>query len=188
MNNTLVIEQNSFKTNDEYRHIKKAIAGDKIAFAEIIKRNKIYLYKTAYMYIKNEDKALDILHETISKALANIHKLKNPDYFKTWITRILINSAIDMNQKHSKIEELNEASTIIDIKNSISLEEKLDLYHAVDLLNDRYKTVIIMKYFNDMKIKEISEVMILPENTVKTYLNRAKTALRYILKEGYLND
>ncbi|MDU4892366.1 MAG: sigma-70 family RNA polymerase sigma factor [Clostridium sp.] len=188
MNNILSINEELINNQDEYKQIKKAIDGDKNAFAEIIKLNKVHLYKTAYMYVKNEDKALDVLQETISKGLISIHKLKTPAYFNTWITRILINTAIDMNRKYSKTEELNEHSKIIDFKASVSLEEKLDLYRAVDLLKDNYKTIIIMKYFNDMKIKEISEVMNIPENTVKTYLNRAKTSLRDILKEGYLND
>lgn len=188
MDNILAINEALINNQDKYKLIISAIAGDKNAFAEVIKLNKVHLYKTAYMYVKNEDKALEVLQETITKGLISIHKLKNPAYFKTWITRILINAAIDINKKSSKTEELNENSKIINHKASVSLEEKLDLYRAVDLLRDNYKTVVIMKYFNDMKIKEISEVMNIPENTVKTYLNRAKTALRDILKEGYLND
>ena len=174
--------------NDEHKEIKRAISGEKEAFSNLIKRNKLYLYKTAYMYVKDEEKSLEVLQETIVRGITNINKLKNPMYFKTWITRILINVAIDMNRRNSKIEELNETSAIIEEKNSISLEERLDLYNAVDLLNENYKTVVIMKYFNDMKIKDIAEVMNIPENTVKTYLNRAKESLKGILKEGYLND
>lgn len=188
MSNILAIKGILTNNNDEDREIKRAIAGEKEAFANIIKLNKIYLYKTAYMYVKDEEKSLEVLQETIARGLTNINKLKNPNYFKTWITRILINVAIDMNRKNSKTELLTETSPIVEEKISISLEERLDLYNAVDLLCENYKTVIIMKYFNDMKVKDISEVMNVPENTVKTYLNRAKISLKNILKEGYLND
>ena len=71
---------------------------------------------------------------------------------------------------------------------SINIDEKLDLYNAVDLLKNNYKTIIIMKYFNDLTIKEIGYTLNLSENTVKTNLKRAKEALFKILKEGYLND
>lgn len=93
-----------------------------------------------------------------------------------------------MNKKSSKIEHLVEDSVMLEEKVSMKLEEKLDLYNAIDLLNENYKTVVIMKYFNDMKLKEIAEIINIPENTVKTYLNRAKAELKTILKEDYLND
>lgn len=188
MSRDLAIRGILSNSNDEHKEIKRAISGEKEAFSNLIKQNKLYLYKTAYMYVKDEDKSLEVLQETIVRGIASISKLKNPMYFKTWITRILINVAIDMNRKNSKVEQLTEASEVIEEKNSISLEEKLDLYNAVDLLNENYKTVVIMKYFNDMKIRDIAEVMNVPENTVKTYLNRAKASLKEILKEGYLND
>lgn len=188
MSRDLAIRGILSNSNDEHKEIKRAISGEKEAFSNLIKQNKLYLYKTAYMYVKDEDKSLEVLQETIVRGIASISKLKNPMYFKTWITRILINVAIDMNRKNSKVEQLTEASEVIEEKNSISLEEKLDLYNAVDLLNENYKTVVIMKYFNDMKIRDIAEVMNVPENTVKTYLNRAKVSLKKILKEGYLND
>lgn len=69
-------------------------------------------------------------------------------------------------------------------KKAISLEEKLDLYKAIDLLKPKYKTVIILKYFDDMKIEDISYVLDVPINTVKSHLKRAKESLSDILKEG----
>lgn len=62
------------------------------------------------------------------------------------------------------------------------------MYNSVDLLRDKYKTVIILKYFNDMTIENISDVMEIPQNTVKTYLRRAKESLSKILREDYLNE
>lgn len=59
--NNLVISGLFRGNNDEYREIKRAISGDKKAFSNIIKRNKIYLYKMAYMYVKDEEKSLEIL-------------------------------------------------------------------------------------------------------------------------------
>lgn len=180
--------KNNLTTDLEYNmEVKKAIKGDKAAFSYLIKEHKSYLYKTAFMYVKNEDKALDIFQETIAKAIANIHKLKNPTYFKTWITRILINAAYDMNKNKIELNGIEE-NTLIYASEDISIEERLDLYEAVDLLRDNYKTVIILKYFNDIKTKEIAIIMNIPENTVKTFLSRAKYELKNILKEGYLND
>ncbi|EPB8145841.1 sigma-70 family RNA polymerase sigma factor [Clostridium perfringens] len=173
---------------NEIKLIKESMKGNKESFGILIKNNKEYLYKMAFLYVKDEQDALEVIHETVYRAFLNIEKLKKAKFFNTWITRILINVSIDFLKKKGKNEMLDESTPIIKEKCEISTEEKLDLYNAIDLLNDNYKTVIIMMYFNDMKIKDISKVMEIPENTVKTYLRRAKQALGEILKEGYLDE
>ena len=173
---------------NEIKLIKESIKGNKESFGILIKNNKEYLYKMAFLYVKDEQDALEVIHETVYRAFLNIEKLKKAKFFNTWITRILINVSIDFLKKKGKNEMLDESTPIRKERCEISTEEKLDLYNAIDLLNDNYKTVIIMMYFNDMKIKDISKVMEIPENTVKTYLRRAKQALGEVLKEGYLNE
>lgn len=176
----------NFKIDEETRLIKKSIAGDKQCFSQIMKKYKIYLYKIAYTYVKNEDDALEILQECTYRAMINIKKLKKSQYFKTWITRIVINCSLNFIKKGNTVYPLNDEIKIEPM--NVSIDEKLDLYNAIDLLRDKYKTVIILKYFNDMTIENISKVMETPENTVKTYLRRAKENLSKILKEDYLNE
>lgn len=173
---------------NEIKLIKESMKGNKESFGILIKNNKEYLYKMAFLYVKDEQDAFEVIHETVYRAFLNIEKLKKAKFFNTWITRILINVSIDFLKRKGKNQMLDESTPIIKEKCEISTEEKLDLYNAIDLLNDNYKTVIIMMYFNDMKIKDISKVMETPENTVKTYLRRAKQALGEILKEGYLDE
>ena len=173
---------------NEIKLIKESMKGNKESFGILIKNNKEYLYKMAFLYVKDEQDALEVIPETVYRAFLNIEKLKKAKFFNTWITRILINVSIDFLKKKGKNEMLDESTPIRKERCEISTEEKLDLYNAIDLLNDNYKTVIIMMYFNDMKIKDISKVMEIPENTVKTYLRRAKQALGEVLKEGYLNE
>lgn len=174
------------ESREKRKVIKSAIKGNPEAFGLLIKSEKEYLYKMAYLYVKNEDEALEVLQETACRGFVSIGKLKKHEFFKTWITRILINSAADYIKKKSNVVPLEE--NVIEGKENAGVEEKIDLYSAIDLLRDNYKTVIIMKYFNDMKIAEISEIINVPEGTVKTYLSRAKNELKDILKEGYLNE
>lgn len=173
---------------NEHKLIKESMKGNKESFGKLIKSNKEYLYKMAFLYVKDEQDALEVIHETVYKAFLNIDKLKKAKFFNTWITRILINSSMDLMKKKGKNEVLDKSTPLVKERNEISTEEKIDLYNAIDLLNDNYKTVIIMMYFNDMKIKDIAKVMEIPENTVKTYLRRAKQTLGEVLKEGYLNE
>ena len=150
---------------------KEAIKDDK-AFEKLIEHYKEYLYKTAYLYVKNGADALDIVGETIYKSFIGRKKFKDYSFFKTWITRILINNAIDLLKKKKKLSSVDN-----------NVINYIDLYDAIDLLNIKYKNAIIMRYFNGMTIEEIAKVMELPEGTVKTYLHRGKQCLARLLKE-----
>ncbi|WP_238883977.1 sigma-70 family RNA polymerase sigma factor [Clostridium sp. YIM B02551] len=185
------IELNVKETNKnalELKLIKKAVKGDSSAFIEAMKVYKGYLYRTAYAYVKSEESALEVLHECTYNAFLNIKTLRNPQYFKTWITRILINAAIKYLRRNENISYIDDTMVLKEPTSNISIEEKLDLYDAIDLLRENYKTVIILKYFNDLSIEEISSIMDIPQNTVKTYLRRSKDNLSKILMEGYLDD
>lgn len=157
--------------------IRKAAKGNREAFGELIIMHQEYLYKTAYMYTKNEQDSLDAVQECAMRAMISMDKLQEPAYFKTWITRILIN-CIYLEKKKTKynspFEEYHETAS----KQPLSVEEKSDLYDAIDQLPPAYKTVVILKYFQEMKIKDIARVMDIPVGSVKAYLFRAKKALK----------
>lgn len=164
--------------------VKLAIKGNEKAFGYLMDINKEMLYRTAFAYVKNEQNALDILQETVYKAYISIGKLKEPKYFKTWLTKILINTAISFINKNKKIVYITD-----DITNesncyeSDMVNEKLDILSSIEKLDEKYKTIIILKYFQDLTITEISEVLDCPLGTVKTYLNRALNKLRLFMKE-----
>lgn len=162
----------------------KSIKTNCASFEKLLLQYKSYLYKVAYTYVKDKQVALDILQETSFKAWLNIHTLKDEEKFKPWITKILVNTALNYIKKESKVIYMEDENSIIYSEKSISIEEKLDLYDAIDLLKPKYKIVIILKYFDDMKIEDISYVLNTPENTVKSHLKRAKESLSSILKEG----
>lgn len=162
--------------------VEKAAKGNREAFGELIIMHQEYLYKLAYMYTKNEQDALDAVQECAMRAMISMDKLREPRYFKTWITRILINSIYKAQKKYrdsSPFEDYNEAAP----EQALSIEEKTDLYDAIDLLPPSYKTVVILQYFEGMKIKDIAQVMNIPEGSVKAYLYRAKEMLRRQLED-----
>ena len=73
------------------------------------------------------------------------------------------------------------------LETDFKLSVKLDFYNAIDKLNDKFKSIIILKYLEDMTIIEISEVLNLPEGTVKVYLRRALGVLKIELGEAGVN-
>lgn len=178
---------NTIKDNQSPENLlaQKAISGDEDAFTQLITLYKKYLYRTAYLYVKNESDALDIFSETVYKGFIGVHKLKNPFYFKTWITRILINNAVDLLRKSQKVY-LTDNIEIYDKKSISDIEDHIDLYDAIDNMNTKYKSVIILRYFDDLTIENIAEIMRCPVSTVKSYLRRGKQNLGIILKEGQM--
>lgn len=172
---------NIMKNTISLKLVKKAAKGNREAFGELIIMHQEYLYRLAYMYTKNEQDALDAVQECAMRAMIAMDKLREPAYFKTWITRILINS-IYLEQKKSRnngpFEEYSEAAP----EPPLSIEEKTDLYDAIDQLSPVYKTVVVLKYFQEMKIKDIAQVMDIPVGSVKAYLFRAKEVLKNQIK------
>ena len=160
---------------DTIRLVKKAIKGSKAAYGELIAQYQVYLYKTAFLYVKNEADSLDAVQECVTRGLLGIEKLKEPKYFKTWITRILLN-CIWQDQKRTQTVSLDEYREK-GVENYL-IEEKVDLYDAIDSLKEQYKTVVILFYFQELKIKEIAQIMDIPEGSVKVYLYRAKKQMR----------
>lgn len=175
------VSQNIDSIDEDVIH--EAINGSKDAFLIVVEKYKIYLYKTAYLYVKNEHDASEIYQQTIFKAYLGIRKLKKTKYFKTWITRILINNVYDSFRNVSRIINIEEAQLFDNFNELVSIEEKVDLYSAIDCLDNNHKTAIILKYFHDMSIKDISEVMNCSENTVKSFVHRAKKVLKRNLRE-----
>lgn len=164
--------------------VKLAAKGDEKAFEYLMNLYKEGLYRTAFAYVKNEQDAIDILQETVYKAYISIDKLKEPKYFKTWLTKILINTSIDYVKKNKKIVYIFEDVPVNLAHSEVNaIDEKLDILNSIDKLEDKYKNVVVLKYFQDLTITEISEVLNCPAGTVKTYLNKALVKLRLFLNE-----
>ncbi|MBU3145480.1 sigma-70 family RNA polymerase sigma factor [Clostridium sp. CF012] len=165
--------------------VEKAIKGDNKSFDSLIQSRKENIYKVAYSYVNNTEDALDIMQEVIYKALVSIKSLNEPEYFNTWLTRITINCSINYLNKSKKVISIDEKH----LKDMTSLpnnkEEIMDLHESLKNLNTKYKTIIILKYFEDLTLKDISDILKLPLSTVKTQLYRGLEKLKIDLKEAH---
>lgn len=168
--------------------VLRARSGDDNAFSELISEQKEVLYRTAFTYVRNKDDALDIVGETIYKAYISIKQLKEPQFFNTWLTRILINCALDHIRLCKRIVPNETEITINNPLSNRDSAELLDLYDAVDRLDPKCKTIVILKYFQDFTLLQISQVLECPLGTVKTCLHKALKELRYELEEEYCNE
>jgi RNA polymerase sigma-70 factor, ECF subfamily len=184
----LTMEEGRDRGLADIKLVKRAIKGNKKAFQELMEYEKVKLYKIAYVYMKNEGDALEVFQETVYKALVSIGNLKEERYFSTWITRILINTAVDLLRRKKRIIPMDR--DVLERKTTpyIHSERNPELLEAVMELDDRYKEVLILRFYKDLTVKEIADVLNCPEGTVKTNIHRGVGILRNKLKEDCVNE
>ena len=153
-----------------------------IAFIE---ENRERFYRVAFTYAKDENDALDIVHNTIVKALQQYRTLKNREYLKTWFYRILINESINFIKKRNRtvLFETVESNYVTENESEKS-DRYIDLYSALDKLPSELKTVILLRFFEDMKLSEISTVTSSNLSTTKSRLYKALEVLKIGMEEA----
>lgn len=149
---------------------------------DYIIENQKYLYRIAFSYVKNKDDALEIVQNTIYKALSFSKKIRDLNSIKPWITKILINSCFDFLNKRCKGIFNDELVDSVEDNND-SILDKIVLKYALDNLPLKLRTIIVLRFFEDFKIKDISNILDMKENTVKTNLYKALKILKINLEE-----
>lgn len=155
--------------------IKKAKKGDEEAFFNLMEINKISLYKAGRAILNNDEDVADAIQETVISAYRNIKSLKNDSYFKTWLTKILINKCKDIISKNK------ETVILDDYVEEGYIQEFLSKFEIEDMLNDlskEQKLVVSLYYISQFNTREISEILKEPEGTIKSRISRAKIKLR----------
>lgn len=148
-------------------------------FEKYIVDNKERLYKIAYCYVKNHHDALDILQESILKAYENIDKLKEIEALDKWMSRIVVNTAIDFIRKNSKVMLVDDEN----LSDKCISENNTEVNMLIDSLDPELKTIIILKYFHGYKINEVADILEITVSTVKNKIHKALKQLRIEIKE-----
>lgn len=166
--------------------IKRAQKGDEEAFIEVINIIMPQMYKIAKARLNSEEDIGDAIQEMILAAFTNLKNLKERRYFKTWITKILMNKCNDIRRKQNVlyVENYSEIQSEEVIKEN--MEQKLEFESVLECLNEEYRLSIVLYYVNKFTIKEIAEILNEKEGTIKSRLSRARQQLKgYYLNEEY---
>ena len=123
-----------------------------------VTENKERLYRLAYSYVKNPEDALDIVQESIIKAIASRKSLKKGEALRSWFYRIVINTSRDFLRKNNRFQLVGEEE--IQLHDPMGKDEVLDfdLQQALDAMPEKYRSVIILRSFEDLKIEEVDQV------------------------------
>ena len=157
------------------RLVKRAVQGDADAFLTLMEEHSLSMYKVARSILKNDDDVADAIQDTILNCFEKIHTLKRPEYFKTWLIRILINECDQILRHYRKVSPQEELPEEPRQDRSLAEFEFKEMLGQVD---EKYRVILVLYYEQGFKISEIAELLELNENTVKTRLARAREQIR----------
>lgn len=159
--------------------VQKAKARNPDAFVQLMESQMKHMYKVAWSYLKNDADAADAIQDTILTCYEKIHTLEKNRYFKTWMTRILINkcNAILNSRKEISVEE-----NIMENQLWQTDYSDLEWNELLSLLDEKYRIVVLLYYSEGFKVKEISQILDVKESTILSRLARAREK---ISKEYY---
>lgn len=158
---------------------KKALNGDGESFYKLIDPIKDKLYKVAYVYVHNEEDALDCIHESIVKAIQSLNTVKSPEYFNTWMMKLTANKCKDYIRKNNKVVlvDINDYENSLNVTDN-QIEDKEDIKNALEKLTEEERDLIVMRYIEDMSLNDISYVTDKPLGTVKSKISRTLKKLK----------
>ncbi|KMJ56936.1 RNA polymerase sigma factor SigW [Bacillus sp. LL01] len=179
------------------KRIKQIKKGDQDAFAEIVELFKDKIYQLVYRMIGNSHEAEDIAQEAFIRAYININSFDVNRKFSTWLYRIATNLTIDRIRKKkpdyyldAEVAGTEGLTMYSQVAADIALPEEEvetmelqgEIQHQILKLPDKYRTVIVLKYIDELSLIEISEILEIPVGTVKTRIHRGREALRQQLR------
>lgn len=154
--------------------VKRAQRGDADAFAELMHSQMQNMYKTARAMLRDDEDAADAISDTILACWEKMEQLKKVEFFKTWMTRILINKCHDYLRQRKRMYPVEEVE-----ETPVSSEEyeNVEWMEMMRSLDEKYRLVMILYYVNGLKTTEISSVLHIPDSTVRTRLARGRSRM-----------
>jgi len=177
--------------NDQY-YINKVIEGDANAFAYLVDKYKNLVFTLVYRLLKNKEEAEEVSQDAFIKAFNSLSRFKGDSKFSTWIYRIAYNSSLDNLKKNKKYQNdipinnitENQIGSVEDALSRIEKQEReYVIKQCLSSLPSDESFLVSLYYYEDLSIKEISEVLGLTTSNTKIKLYRSRKRLATILRQ-----
>ena len=175
------------------RLAKLARKGDQRAFAEIVDLYTDKLYHMSYRMTGNRQEAEDVVQDAFLRVFSNLDRYDENQKFSTWIYRIATNLCIDRLRKRKRVYSLDAESSEHEGLDGYSMlpgdhrtpeselmlsETQRIIHEAIGTLPPKYKSVMVLRYLQELSLQEISQVLDIPVTTVKTRVHRGREFMR----------
>lgn len=164
------------------QEVKLAQQGDREAFIRLFRKLEPELYSLARTIVRRDEDCADVLQETTLKVYQSLHTLRKPQYFKTWVIRILINECNQLLRSRSRTVAMPEVPERDSGDHYYENSSKLDLAEAVNQLDESLRIVVHLFYFQDLSVKQIADVLDISGGSVRARLHRARGILAETIK------
>lgn len=155
--------------------VRKAKQGYVNEIGQVILENIQTMYRVAFSILKTEDEINDAISNTTVIVFEKIRTLKKEEFFKTWLTRILINECYKIYNQNKKLVYLDNVN-----QEKLTYNDQYvdyEIRNLVKNLDKDLRQIVILYYFEDFSVKEIAKIIRKPEGTVKSRLSRARKEL-----------
>ena len=169
---------------DEQAFIAAALEGDAQARAWLLRQHSTPVYRFCLRMLGNEEDAQDAAQDTMVKVLRNLHRYRSDWRFSTWVFGIARNTCIDEHRRRKRRRTTSEVEVVDGGASPLDLTERgmkaVRMRTALDELPPLYREVLLLYHFEQLKYREIADLLELPLGTVMNRIFRARKRLRVI--------
>ena len=180
------------QSSDPLWLVSQCIAGNEEAIEYLFREHEAGVYKLALSIVDDPADASEVTQKTFVSALKAMRNYQEKQTFKSWLYTIAVNYSRSLLRKRRTVAKLQRTLTwIFRIENEkqdlpeevvIRNEKEISLWKSLDQLDDRHRIVIVLRYFHELSIHEISEILSVNEGTIHSRLHSAREKLRVALE------
>ena len=160
------------KDNEIENLVRKAKRRESAAFTELMQFYLNDMYRVALAILANDEDAADAIQDTILVCWEKLDTLRQVCYFKTWMTRILINKCYRIKRSMEQTDSMEEYE-----EPAVNDNYNLEIKEALSILDEKYRIVMTLFYSEGYHIDEIAKILKIPKSTVQTRLKRGRDKL-----------
>lgn len=173
-------------TKEDHEIIRRVLNESVDAYGLLIKKYQVPVYNLFLRMLHDRYEAEELTQETFIKAYEALHSFRFEYRFFSWLYRIAVNLALNNLKKQRKFVGIEHLKNFSNETNEKNIESDAYLRIAVDQLKERFRTVVVLKYYQQLSYKEISFALDITEKKVRSRLYDARIQLKVILeKMGY---
>jgi RNA polymerase sigma-70 factor (ECF subfamily) len=176
----------------DYRLIELCRVGDSTAIENFVQTYQQDVYRLALSILDDASEAEDATQDSLLAALRSLDSFRGTSSLKTWLYSITVNVCRTRLQRHKTYERLTKIlGEILRVRSTPSVEESAvrsesdrSLWRAIHNMDEKHRIPIVLRYYHDLSVAEIANILQIPEGTVHSRLNTARKQLHEVLKEG----
>lgn len=161
------------------RWVKKAQNGDRDAFLRLMQANELAMYRVAKSILHNETDVEDAVQEAVCRAFYKMDTVRQPRYFKTWLTRVVINCCYDLLRQQKGLVPLE---LLPEEGREDDRDLSLDVQKTLEALGENDRLILTLYYLNDLPVKQIAQLLSITEGAAKMRLSHGRKKFKEIFE------